>query len=97
MVGDLRVCGDGGANRLLDQVKESKQSLMDIEPDAICGDLDSIRPDVRAHYSERDVMIKDLSEDQDTTDHEKCLNFAEVMLKKGGIPVEDSTVLVTGQ
>ena len=43
-------------------------------PAAICGDLDSVRPDVLSHYRQQGVQIlKD--EDQYKTDFMKCFNF----------------------
>ena len=45
--------------------------------DAICGDLDSIRPDVRKYFAERGVKIL-LDEDQYSTDMMKCLRYVRV-------------------
>ena len=42
--------------------------------DAICGDLDSIRPDVRKYFADRGVKIL-LDADQYSTDMMKCLNY----------------------
>ena len=42
----LRVCADGGANRLFDAV-HTKECI----PDYVVGDLDSVRPDVREYYT----------------------------------------------
>ena len=43
-------------------------------PHAICGDLDSLRPDVEEYYRNRDVkVIKD--PDQFSTDLTKCLKY----------------------
>lgn len=97
MAGDLRICADGGANRLFDRVEESKQSMLECPPNIICGDLDSIRSEVRAHYSGSGVTIKDLSSDQDSTDLDKCLYAAQDVLKEREISIEDSTLLVVGQ
>lgn len=52
----LRVCADGGANRLHDELPGMLpgESVADVRerflPDAIRGDLDSLRPDVLAYY-----------------------------------------------
>ena len=63
----LRVCADGGANRLRDWDEA-------YVPDAICGDLDSLRKEVKEHFSSAGVrVLKDSS--QDSTDLEKCLAF----------------------
>ena len=42
-------------------------------PAAIKGDLDSIRPEIRHFYEGLGVHIIDNSDDQDTTDLQKCL------------------------
>lgn len=48
---EYMICADGGANRLYDVNK-------DIKPDLIIGDLDSIRQDVKEHYSKLGVPIE---------------------------------------
>lgn len=65
-------------------------------PDAIHGDLDSIRPDVIQFYSARGISIKDLSEDQDTTDLMKCIMFVEQLIEASATPAEDKHVIVMG-
>lgn len=62
------VCADGGANRLRD-------SGLDIVPDAIVGDLDSIREDVAAYYREKRVSIIE-DGDQYSTDMDKAVRWA---------------------
>ncbi|WVQ91115.1 thiamine pyrophosphokinase [Cryptococcus gattii] len=64
---DIRLCADGGANRLFD-VDHEKRYL----PDLIKGDLDSIRPDVQAHYASLNVPIKQ-DKDVYATDLMKCI------------------------
>lgn len=61
----VRICADGGANRLFDL----QQNLV---PDSIVGDLDSIRPDVREFYMSRGVDIHQDS-DQDCNDLDKSI------------------------
>jgi thiamine pyrophosphokinase len=55
-------------------------------PDAVIGDLDSARADVRSYYAERGATLVDLSFDQDTTDLTKCLRHLDALLlaKRGG-------------
>ena len=70
----LRLCADGAANRLHDNLDEDLRAQM--LPDLITGDLDSLRGDVATFYSDRGVNI--LGEaDQDTHDFEKCLRWLE--------------------
>jgi hypothetical protein len=63
----LRVCADGGANRLFDELPAMLPSQAPDAvraaylPTAIKGDLDSIRPDVLSFYSQRGVTVHDLS------------------------------------
>ena len=53
-------------------------------PHLIKGDLDSIRPDVLQFYSQRGVPVADLSQDQASTDLQKCLMYIEQHLLIGG-------------
>ncbi|WIA37418.1 hypothetical protein OEZ86_014343 [Tetradesmus obliquus] len=71
-----RICADGGANRLYDQIPvmlpgtdpfAARESHL---PDLIKGDLDSVREDVTDFYTSRGVPFIDLSSDQETTDLE---------------------------
>jgi len=68
----VRVCADGGANRLYDGLgREERERFL---PAAIKGDLDSVRPEVAAWYKARGCsVVKD--GDQDTNDLEKCLEL----------------------
>lgn len=45
-------------------------------PDLIKGDMDSVRPEVRAYYEGLGVPV-DRMTDQDTTDLMKCLHYVE--------------------
>lgn len=63
----LRVCADGGANRLYDELPamllgQSADAVRSAYlPTAIQGDMDSIRPDVLDFYRQRGVPVHDLS------------------------------------
>ncbi len=59
------ICADGGAN---------KAKKMNIVPDFIIGDLDSILPETLKYYSGKCEIIK--IERQNDTDVEKCLKYA---------------------
>eukprot|EP00891_Asterochloris_glomerata_P004684 jgi/Astpho2/4684/fgenesh1_pm.00067_%23_55_t len=73
------ICADGGANRLYDELpsmvpgEDAAQLRKRYRPAAIKGDLDSIRPKIRQFYEGLGVHIIDNSDDQDTTDLQKCL------------------------
>ncbi|PKA58436.1 thiamine pyrophosphokinase [Apostasia shenzhenica] len=77
----LRLCADGGANRLFDGMPEllpdedPEKVRVRYKPDVIKGDMDSIRSEVMSFYSDLGVKIVDESHDQDTTDLHKCINF----------------------
>ena len=64
----LHVCADGGANRLYDMT--SPQSCDVYLPHTICGDLDSVRPEVLQYYQQRGTRVLKIA-DQDTTDFTK--------------------------
>lgn len=83
----LRICADGGANRLYDEVTRRRAGSPDGPahlPTAIVGDLDSIRPEVADFYRSAGVEIVDLSADQDSTDLQKCVEFAAARRGGGG-------------
>ncbi|XP_043718689.1 thiamine pyrophosphokinase 1-like [Telopea speciosissima] len=79
----LRLCADGGANRLYDEMPElfpqenSEHVRNRCKPDVIKGDMDSIRTDVQEFYSNLGTKILDESQDQDTTDLHKCISFIQ--------------------
>ncbi|XP_042483668.1 thiamine pyrophosphokinase 1-like [Macadamia integrifolia] len=79
----LRICADGGANRLYDEMpelfpQEDSQNVRNrCKPDVIKGDMDSIRADVLEFYSNLGTKILDESQDQDTTDLHKCISFIQ--------------------
>ncbi|KAL9024854.1 MAG: hypothetical protein Q9196_006213 [Gyalolechia fulgens] len=69
------VYADGGANQIfhLDKTDEEQQTLF---PAAICGDLDSIEPEVGEWYASKHVaIIRD--PDQYSTDLTKSLKFVK--------------------
>lgn len=77
----LRYCADGGANRLYDALDAEERAIM--LPTMIKGDLDSIRPEVRAYYVSKGVAIKrDPSEY--STDLMKCIDEVESIETSSG-------------
>lgn len=58
LAASLRICADGGANRLYDYCAlweadlSPSQARSMYTPDIIKGDLDSLRPDVKNYYIE---------------------------------------------
>lgn len=75
----LRICADGGANRLHDLMTSEysdlawEDALRKAPPDLIHGDLDSIADKVRTRYQGIGVeVLKD--SDQYSTDFGKCVN-----------------------
>ncbi|XP_031744246.1 thiamine pyrophosphokinase 2 isoform X2 [Cucumis sativus] len=77
----LRLCADGGANRVFDEFPLMFPHLdaLDVrnsyKPDVIRGDMDSIRTEVLEFYAMQGTKIFDESEDQDTTDLHKCVAY----------------------
>ncbi|GJP73417.1 hypothetical protein CLOP_g4132 [Closterium sp. NIES-67] len=78
--GSLRLCADGGINRLYDELpgmfpgEDPDDVRRRFVPHIIKGDLDSARPQVLAYYKQLGAEIVDMSKDQDTTDLHKCIN-----------------------
>nr|XP_027126672.1 thiamine pyrophosphokinase 1-like [Coffea arabica] len=77
----LRVCADGGANRLFDELPkffpqdDAVAVRKKYKPDVIKGDMDSVRTEVVDFYSNLGTAIIDASYDQDTTDLHKCVIY----------------------
>jgi thiamine pyrophosphokinase len=65
------IMADGAANYFHDN--HSGRGLSEIFPDAIVGDLDSIREEVSEYYKDRGVNVQRCFS-QDDSDLEKCLN-----------------------
>lgn len=63
---DTLICADGGANSAY---------KLDLIPNIIIGDLDSIREEVKEYYASEQVPIK-LIKRQNDTDVEKCIKYA---------------------
>ncbi|RUP44167.1 thiamine pyrophosphokinase [Jimgerdemannia flammicorona] len=68
----LRICADGGGNRLYDSFTNDPSSRDQFIPDVIRGDLDSLRPEIQEYYRERGTLIEQLHA-QDSTDFMKCV------------------------
>ncbi|EFJ30665.1 hypothetical protein SELMODRAFT_89499 [Selaginella moellendorffii] len=79
----VRVCADGGANRVYREMPSPAERLCLLDqitffrfvPDHIVGDLDSIEPSIREIYASKGSEILDMSSDQDSTDLHKCVSF----------------------
>ncbi|KAI8801933.1 hypothetical protein BJ742DRAFT_835008 [Cladochytrium replicatum] len=71
----MRICADGGANRLFDAFSSDVDRERFL-PYQIRGDLDSLRPDVAEWYKSQGVEVVKI-DDQDTTDFQKCLKLIE--------------------
>ncbi|TDH72742.1 hypothetical protein CCR75_007778 [Bremia lactucae] len=69
----LKVCADGGANRLYDR-SMALGVQQQVVPHYIKGDLDSLRPDVCAFFTAKGTTV--LSDpDQNSNDLDKCLQL----------------------
>ncbi|KAL3669144.1 hypothetical protein V7S43_005528 [Phytophthora oleae] len=69
----LTVCADGGANRLYDRSVTLKVQDR-VAPKFIKGDLDSLRPDVRAFFTDKGTTVLH-DPDQNSNDLDKCLQL----------------------
>ncbi|KAJ3413488.1 hypothetical protein HDV05_007933 [Chytridiales sp. JEL 0842] len=80
MDGSVRLCADGGANRLYDGLKNREERL-EFLPDEIRGDLDSLRTDVRQFYESCSVPVTKL-DDLYSTDLGKCVRYLQELEAK---------------
>ncbi|KAK4418145.1 Thiamine pyrophosphokinase [Sesamum alatum] len=79
----LRMCADGGANRLYDELpllfadEDALAVRRRYKPDVIIGDMDSIREEVLEFYKNAGTKVLNASHDQDTTDLHKCVSYVQ--------------------
>ena len=82
----LRICVDGGTNQLYDwSLKHNK--LDEMVPNYICGDLDSLRTNVRDFYVSKGSKCVRLN-NQDLNDFSKTLKFIVNCIKSGQLDAE---------
>lgn len=70
----LKLSVDGGTNRLYNFFNNNPAEREKYIPDYICGDLDSVKPEILNYYLSRGAQKK-LLYDQDYTDFQKSLMF----------------------
>src|SRR5690554_5382413 len=68
LTADIILCADGGANYAY---------LMELIPDYIIGDMDSINSEVREFYLQKEVVFKKFPRQKDFTDTQLVISFAE--------------------
>lgn len=86
----LRICADGAANRLFENLPSEEQSRY--IPDVICGDLDSVTESVKTFYSSHGTQIvKDT--DQNYNDLHKCLGH---IAARFGTDAQNARVTIIG-
>ncbi|ESW35093.1 hypothetical protein PHAVU_001G206100 [Phaseolus vulgaris] len=96
----VRVCADGGANRVYDEMplffphQQPSHVRSRYKPDAIKGDMDSIRTEVLDFYAKLGTKIIDESHDQDTTDLHKCVTYMRDLTPK--VDGSEQCILVAG-
>lgn len=73
---ELKVCGDGGANRLYNLFTNDEERSKHL-PHYIVGDFDSLKPEIRQWYESRGVEVIPQTT-QFATDLNKCLDLVEV-------------------
>ncbi|KAL2867142.1 thiamine diphosphokinase [Aspergillus lucknowensis] len=101
----VTVCADGGANRFFEFAKSRGRESAEL-PDTIIGDLDSIRPEIRSHYSNFGVRIVE-DDDQYSTDftkslryireHEKAILSSTSITARGSAPVPSAPETETSE
>lgn len=96
----LRICADGGANRLFDEIPQffPLENPIDVRkrymPDLIKGDMDSVRAEILDFYTNLGCDAINESHDQDTTDLHKCISHLSNLTPES--EKSDLCILVTG-
>lgn len=67
----VKICADGGYNRLQSWVKDNERSMDYYQPDYVIGDLDSLDLSQNAHHKPEIIKIHD----QDRNDLQKSLDY----------------------
>ena len=96
----LRLCADGAANRLLDSFGAAAFDVKDGQsavplPDAIVGDLDSIRPDTRQFFESKGVAVQ-VRPSQYATDLQKSIQEVEDQEAASGDGHEHTLIIFGG-
>ncbi|GIX99846.1 thiamin pyrophosphokinase 1 [Caerostris darwini] len=86
----FHVAVDGGAN----QLKELSSDECPLIPDLVCGDFDSVFPEVLDFYKSKGVSIMP-TPDQDETDFTKALRLTEMHLQSKKLQV--SSIIAVAQ
>lgn len=73
----LRVCADGGANRLYEFFNDNVSARARYLPDYIIGDFDSLKPEVEQYYRNAGVTLIE-QRSQFSTDFTKALHLISV-------------------
>lgn len=78
---EYTMCADGGANMLFYSTHSSHALSnaareVQLTPAVIAGDMDSIEQPVLEYFRNKGTSIRQLREDQDTTDLHKCIQLA---------------------
>ncbi|KAJ1974877.1 cAMP-dependent protein kinase subunit [Dimargaris cristalligena] len=87
----IRKCADHDSDPKQATTRRIEQYI----PDGICGDMDSIRPDVSQYFAHRGTEINHVR-DQDTTDFMKCLNWIDQLQVRHGWTDSAMTVIAYG-
>ncbi|KAE8009507.1 hypothetical protein FH972_005939 [Carpinus fangiana] len=96
----LHLCADGGANRVYDEMpllfpdEDPSDVRSRYKPEVIKGDMDSVRKDVLDFYANLGTKVVDESQDQDTTDLHKCIEYIRDF--KSDIDKSKICILVAG-
>lgn len=77
----LRICADGGANRLYEATKHNLGDRDKYVPHLIVGDLDSLYDHVREYYSNQGCKVEQ-DDDQDSNDLDKALSAVQSLWNK---------------
>lgn len=96
----LRLCADGAANRLLDSFGtaafEGQSGASSVPlPDAILGDLDSIRPETQSFFESKGVAVH-VRPSQFATDLQKAIQEVEDQEKVSADATEHTLIIFGG-
>lgn len=80
---NIRICVDGGANKIWDIQDHDKDHDI-LAPDAVVGDIKTIRPEIKHEFELAGTQFVDLK-NQNFTDAEKAINLLSEMKCKNPI------------